>query len=84
TTHSDSIIYPQPLYHQIIPLLKHYPNYHNIYITQNPLPYKHLFHQKQKTLHHDAPIHYIKHHVTIVPHAIPHGANLNRYFLWAL
>ncbi|WP_145367999.1 family 1 glycosylhydrolase, partial [Staphylococcus aureus] len=64
-THSHSIIYPQPLYHQIIPLLKHYPNYHNIYITQNPLPYKHQFIQSEKTVHHHAPIHYVTQHFNV-------------------
>ena len=42
------MIYPQGLYDQIMRVVKDYPNYHKIYITENGLGYKDVFDEKEK------------------------------------
>ena len=42
------MIYPQGLYDQIMRVVKDYPNYHKIYITENGLGYKDEFIESEK------------------------------------
>lgn len=44
----DWMIYPQGLYDQIMRVVKDYPNYHKIYITENGLGYKDEFIESEK------------------------------------
>lgn len=78
------MIYPQGLYDQIMRVVKDYPNYHKIYITENGLGYKDVFDEKEKTVHDDARIDYIKQHLSVIADAIADGANVKGYFLWSL
>ena len=43
----DWMIYPQGLYDQIMRVVKDYPNYHKIYVTENGLGYKDEFDEKE-------------------------------------
>ena len=56
----DWMIYPQGLYDQIMRVVKDYPSYHKIYVTENGLGYKDEFDEKEKTVHDDACIDYVK------------------------
>ena len=42
------MIYPKGLYDQIMRVVKEYPNYHKIYITENGLGYKDEFIESEK------------------------------------
>ena len=48
------------LYDQIMRVVKDYPNYHKIYITENGLGYKDQFDEERKTVDDDARIDYVK------------------------
>ena len=54
------MIYPQGLYDQIMRVIKDYPNYHKIYVTENGLGYKDEFDEERKTVDDDACIDYVK------------------------
>jgi len=41
-------------------VVKDYPSYHKIYVTENGLGYKDEFDEKEKTVHDDACIDYVK------------------------
>ena len=56
----DWMIYPQGLYDQIMRVIKDYPNYHKIYVTENGLGYKDEFDEERKTVDDDARIDYVK------------------------
>ena len=56
----DWMIYPKGLYDQIMRVVKDYPNYHKIYITENGLGYKDQFDEERKTVDDDARIDYVK------------------------
>ena len=45
-------------------VVKDYPNYHKIYITENGLDIK-MYSTKRKTVHDDARIDYIKQHLSV-------------------
>lgn len=78
----DWMIYPQGLYDQIQRVVKDYPNYKKIYITENGLGYKDEF--VDGTVYDDARIDYIRQHLEIVSDSIRDGANVKGYFLWSL
>ncbi|MDO5088841.1 MAG: 6-phospho-beta-galactosidase [Leptotrichiaceae bacterium] len=78
----DWMIYPQGLYDQIMRIIKDYPNYKKIYITENGLGYKDDFNNGE--INDDARIDYIKQHLEIISDAISAGANIKGYFLWSL
>ncbi|MBG9983276.1 6-phospho-beta-galactosidase, partial [Aerococcaceae bacterium DSM 111020] len=78
----DWMIYPQGLYDQIMRVVKDYPNYNKIYITENGLGYKDEF--VDGTVYDDTRIDYIKQHLKAIADAIEDGANVKGYFLWSL
>lgn len=78
----DWIIYPQGLYDQIMRIVKDYPNYKKIYITENGLGYKDKF--ENGTVNDDARIDYVRQHLNAVLKAINDGANVKGYFMWSL
>lgn len=78
----DWMIYPQGLYDQIMRVVKNYPNYKKIYITENGLGYKDHF--ENGTVEDDARIDYVQQHLEIVADAINAGANIKGYFIWSL
>ena len=80
----DWMIYPQGLYDQIMRVIKDYPNYHKIYVTENGLGYKDEFDEERKTVDDDARIDYVKKHLEVIADAIRDGANVKGYFLWSL
>lgn len=78
----DWLIYPKGLYDQIMRIVKDYPNYKKIYITENGMGYKDNFVNGQID---DTPrIDYIRKHLEAVSDAITDGANVEGYFLWSL
>ncbi|WP_297376937.1 6-phospho-beta-galactosidase [uncultured Helcococcus sp.] len=78
----DWMIYPKGLYDQIMRVIKDYPNYKKIYITENGLGYKDKF--EDNTVYDDERIDYIKQHLLTIADAIDDGANVKGYFLWSL
>ena len=56
----DWMIISKGLYDQIMRVVKDYPNYHKIYITENGLGYKDQFDEERKTVDDDARIDYVK------------------------
>lgn len=78
----DWIIYPQGLYDQIMRVMKDYPNYKEIYITENGLGFKDVF--EDNTVHDQMRIDYIAKHLNSIADAIEDGANVKGYFLWSL
>ncbi|MGI6155101.1 MAG: 6-phospho-beta-galactosidase [Enterococcus lemanii] len=78
----DWMIYPKGLYDQIMRVVKEYPNYKKIYITENGLGYKDEF--IDGTVYDDARIDYVKQHLEVIADAIADGANVKGYFLWSL
>ncbi|HBL3847754.1 TPA: family 1 glycosylhydrolase [Staphylococcus aureus] len=80
----DWMIYPQGLYDQIMRVVKDYPNYHKIYITENGLGYKDEFIESEKTVHDYARIDYVRQHLNVIADAIKDGANVKGYFIWSL
>lgn len=78
----DWMIYPKGLYDQIQRVVKDYPNYNKIYITENGLGYKDEFNNGE--INDDARIDYIRQHLLAVSDAIRDGANVKGYFLWSL
>ena len=78
----DWMIYPKGLYDQIMRVVKDYPNYKKIYITENGLGYKDEF--VDETVYDDARIDYVKQHLSVLADAIRDGANVKGYFIWSL
>lgn len=78
----DWMIYPQGLYDQILRVMRDYPNYKKIYITENGLGYKDEF--VDDTVYDDARIDYVKQHLEVIADAIAEGANVKGYFIWSL
>lgn len=78
----DWIIYPQGLYDQIMRVMRDYPNYKKIYITENGLGYKDQL--QDDTVQDDYRIDYIRQHLAVVADAIAVGAQVKGYFLWSL
>lgn len=81
-TEWDWMIYPQGLYDQIMRVVRDYPNYRKIYITENGLGYKDKF--EDDTVYDDERIDYIRQHLEAVYNAIQDGAIIKGYFLWSL
>ena len=78
----DWIIYPQGLYDQIMRVMRDYPNYKKIYITENGLGYKDEL--RDDTVQDGYRIDYIRQHLAVVADAIADGAQVKGYFLWSL
>ncbi|MBJ7541497.1 6-phospho-beta-galactosidase [Streptococcus sp. SL1232] len=78
----DWLIYPQGLYDMIMRIVRDYPNYKKLYITENGMGYKDDF--VDGTIDDQPRIEYIKGHLEAVAQTIEEGANVQGYFLWSL
>ena len=78
----DWLIYPEGLYDMIMRIKNQYPNYKEIYITENGMGYKDDF--VDGTIDDEPRIDYIKRHLQAVLQANEDGANVNGYFVWSL
>lgn len=78
----DWLIYPQGLHDMIMRIVRDYPNYKKLYITENGMGYKDDF---VNGMIDDQPrIDYIKGHLEAIAQTIKEGANVQGYFLWSL
>ncbi len=78
----DWLIYPEGLYDMIMRIKNQYPDYKEIYITENGMGYKDDFVDGNID---DTPrIDYIKRHLEAVLQANEDGANVKGYFVWSL
>lgn len=80
----DWYIYPKGLYDLLSRIKKDYPNYKEIYITENGLGMKEELKDGEKTINDDERIDYIDKHLTAVSDAIKDGINVSGYFLWSM
>jgi len=78
----DWLIYPQGLYDMIMRIVRDYPNYKKLYITENGMGYKDDF--VDGTIDDQPRIEYIKGHLEAIAQTIEEGANVQGYFLWSL
>ena len=78
----DWLIYPQGLYDMIMRIVRDYPNYKKLYITENGMGYNDDF--VDGTIDDQPRIEYIKGHLEAIAQTIEEGANVQGYFLWSL
>lgn len=78
----DWIIYPKGLYDMIMSIVKDYPNYKKLYITENGMGYKDDF--ENGKINDQPRIDYIRAHIEAIYNAIQEGASVEGYFLWSL
>ncbi|MGT2737315.1 6-phospho-beta-galactosidase [Streptococcus orisratti] len=78
----DWLIYPQGLHDMIMRIVRDYPNYKKLYITENGMGYKDDF--VNGTIDDQPRIDYIKGHLEAIAQTIKEGANVQGYFLWSL
>ena len=82
TTDWDWIIYPEGLFDLLVRIRLQYPNYKEIFITENGMGYKDPF---VDGFVDDAPrIDYVEKHLAAVLRAIEAGVNVSGYFMWSL
>ncbi|WP_367006810.1 6-phospho-beta-galactosidase [Streptococcus sp. ZY19097] len=78
----DWLIYPQGLHDMIMRIVRDYPNYKKLYITENGMGYRDDF--VNGTIDDQPRIDYIKGHLEAIAQTIKEGANVQGYFLWSL
>ncbi|WP_315459562.1 6-phospho-beta-galactosidase [uncultured Streptococcus sp.] len=78
----DWLIYPKGLHDMIMRIVRDYPNYKKLYITENGMGYKDDF--VDGTIDDQPRIEYIKGHLEAIAQTIEEGANVQGYFLWSL
>ncbi|MDO4943214.1 MAG: 6-phospho-beta-galactosidase [Lachnospiraceae bacterium] len=78
----DWLIYPEGLCDMILRIKHDYPNYKEIYITENGMGYKDDF--EDGTIDDSPRIDYIKRHLQWIAKAMEKGANVKGYFVWSL
>lgn len=78
----DWLIFPKGLYDQIMRIVKDYPNYKKLYVTENGMGYKDTF--SDGVIDDQPRIDYIRGHLEAIYNAIQDGANVKGYFLWSL
>lgn len=78
----DWLIYPQGLHDMIMRIVRDYPSYKKLYITENGMGYRDDF--VNGTIDDQPRIDYIKGHLEAIAQTIKEGANVQGYFLWSL
>lgn len=78
----DWLIYPQGLHDMIMRIVRDYPSYKKLYITENGMGYRDDF--VNGTVDDQPRIDYIKGHLEAIAQTIKEGANVQGYFLWSL
>ncbi len=82
TTDWDWIIYPEGLFDLLVRIRLQYPNYKQIFITENGMGYKDEFEDGYID---DSPrIDYVRKHLAALLRAVEAGVNVGGYFLWSL
>ena len=82
TTDWDWLIYPEGLYDMVVRIKNQYPNYKEIYITENGMGYKDDF--EDGIIFDEPRIDYIEKHLKYLLKAIEDGVNIKGYFVWSL
>ena len=82
TTDWDWIIYPEGLFDLLVYIKQHYPNYKQIFITENGMGYKDPY--KDGFVDDQPRIDYIEQHLRWLLKAMEVGVNVGGYFLWSL
>lgn len=82
TTDWDWPIYPEGLYRQLKRIAQDYPNYKEIFISENGMGYKDDFEDGKID---DTPrIEYVKKHLEAILKAVEEGVNVGGYYIWSL
>ncbi len=82
TTDWDWIIYPEGLFDLLVYIKQRYPNYKQIFITENGMGYKDPY--KDGVVDDQPRIDYIEQHLRWLLEAMEVGVNVGGYFLWSL
>lgn len=82
TTDWDWIIYPEGLFDLLVRIRLQYPNYKQIFITENGMGYKDEF--KDGIVDDGPRIDYVRQHLAALLRAVEAGVNVGGYFLWSL
>ena len=82
TTDWDWIIYPEGLFDLLVHIKQRYPNYKQIFITENGMGYKDPY--KDGFVDDQPRIDYIEQHLRWLLKAMEVGVNVGGYFLWSL
>ena len=82
TTDWDWIIYPEGLFDLLVYIKQRYPNYKQIFITENGMGYKDPY--KDGFVDDQPRIDYIEQHLRWLLKAMEVGVNVGGYFLWSL
>ena len=82
TTDWDWIIYPEGLFDLLVYIKQRYPNYKQIFITENGMGYKDPC--KDGFVDDQPRIDYIEQHLRWLLKAMEVGVNVGGYFLWSL
>ena len=81
TTDWDWIIYPEGLFDLLVYIKQRYPNYKQIFITENGMGYKDPY--KDGFVDDQPRIDYIEQHLRWLLKAMEVGVNVGGYFLWS-
>ncbi len=82
TTDWDWPIYPEGMYRQLKRIAHDYPNYKELYITENGMGYKDEL--KNGEIDDTPRIAYVREHLEAVLRAIDEGVNVRGYYIWSL
>jgi len=82
TTDWDWPIYPEGMYRQLKRIARDYPNYKEIFISENGMGYKDDFEDGKID---DTPrIEYVTRHLEAILKAMEEGVNVGGYYIWSL